>query len=410
MRRRLQTSLIILLAGCSYDPAALDPDELAQLESPILNGSVDNGHPAVGLLTTQGWGFCTATLVGTRTVLTAAHCVVTEKQPPYTLQPQLGWSPDGSTIYPAASVTYHPGYDAKLHNDVAVVRLAKAVTGITPMQIATTAPAQGETVTLVGYGYTADKATETFGTKRKTHNLIGKVTPTDIVFYGATGSVGNICNGDSGGPAFAMRGGKELLVGIHSFGIGACGIEEHDARSDVHRGWIAGQAQGNLYQGGPLPDTQPPQVQILSPSSQAQLGPSFSIQVQATDDRGISRVEFLVNGQLRDTRHKASSVVFQVANLPPGTHNLRVEALDQAGHRASSLVQIVVAGNAGGAAPTQPPPQGPQGQSSGSEPNTPGEHFVAGGCSVTASGSAPSPFSLLVLLALGLGLLARRRR
>jgi V8-like Glu-specific endopeptidase len=407
----------MLLIGCSFDPAELSPEELRALSRPIVNGATDTGHTAVGMLTTNGSGHCTGTLVGTRIVLTAAHCVVKEKKPPYSLRPKMGWSPDGgNTVIPAASVVYHSGYGqglSGLQNDVAVLRLSQDA-AVEPMLIASTPPTKGEPITLVGYGYTKDGATATFGTKRKATNTIGKVTATEIVFYGATGSVGNICNGDSGGPAFAQRGGQELLVGIHSWGEGECGVAEHDARADIHLDWIRQQAQGNLWEGKPK-DSQPPQVEIAAPGAQAQVPPSFQVEVNAQDDVEVDRVELFIDGKLLDSM-KETPFVFAASNLGAGPHNLRAEAVDKAGHRSSTLVTVtvVVEGQpppAGGVPPAGPtPPQAPApGPGPGS--STPGAQHgndLVGACNLVHGGSTPLP--LVPLLLLGLLLLRRDRR
>jgi V8-like Glu-specific endopeptidase len=403
----LVLGVFVVLGGCGYDPAELSAEELESLSSPIVNGTPDPGHPAVGMLTSDGYGICTATLIGRHTLLTAAHCVVNEKQAPYTVNTHLGWSRDGgATIIPAASAVFRPGYGSTgsgLNNDVAVVRLVKDV-NLTPMRVATSAPAAGEHITLVGYGYTADSAPGTFGTKRKASNQIGKVTATEIVFYGATGSVGNICSGDSGGPAFAQRNGQEVQVGIHSWGEGVCGVAEHDARADVHHGWIKQQAQGDLYQGPPQ-DKQPPKVQIVNPSPKAQVAPSFKVQVAAQDDVSLKRVELYLDGALRGTLQQMP-FTFPLNGLAAGTHTLRAEAVDRAGHRASVLTSVTVAGSGGAAAPSQPTaPSTPTAPAAPAAPSATPDTQFHGACNM-APGSSRAPLLPLLLI----GLLALRRR
>jgi len=411
MRAHLIWILPLVALGCSYDPAELSPDELRTLESSIVNGKADPGHPAVGMLTTQGYGICTATLVGTHTVVTASHCVVNEDHPPYTLRQQIGWSRDGvSAPIPAATVIYHPDYDhgaGGLDHDIAVLRLSQDVTDITPRRIAQTPPAVGEDITLVGFGYTADSASSTFGTRRLAQNTIGKVTPSEIVFYGANGGVGNICSGDSGGPAFAVRGGEELLVGIHSWGEGECGVAEHDARADIHHGWVAQQAQGNLYDGAQA-DLQPPKVQILSPAPQTQVSASFQVNVSAEDDVEVSRVELFVDGKLFDSRQTAP-YTFVVDGLAAGAHSIRAEAVDSAGQRASASVTVQVAGgsqdpqpNPANPASPDPQPTDPANPQSPADPGT-----LVGACNLGAGAPSGPPVLLGLVL---LPLLRRRRR
>src|SRR5438132_8067656 len=60
--------VVVALAGCQNVP----PNESSR---PIINGTVESGDPAVGF-TSYAFGYftCTATLIGRRTALTAAHC------------------------------------------------------------------------------------------------------------------------------------------------------------------------------------------------------------------------------------------------------------------------------------------------------------------------------------------------
>jgi len=327
----------------------------------------------------------------------------------------MGWSLDGgNTSIAAASVVFHPGYDGtQMDNDAAVVRLSQDAP-VEPMLIASTPPAQGESIALVGYGYTQDGATSTFGTKRKATNTIGKVTATEIVFYGATGSVGNICNGDSGGPAFAHRGGEEVLVGIHSWGEGVCGVAEHDARADIHLQWVKQQAQGNLFEGKPK-DTKPPEVVIVAPGAQAQVPPSFQVEITANDDVSVDRVELFIDGQLLGTMQQGP-FIFATSALGAGPHNLRAEAVDKAGRRSSTLVRVNVVAQGGEApppgasspaAPTSPQTPDPGAGGSGTPPGL----EMVGACNVAHGGpSSSSSLPLLPLLALGLLLLLRRAR
>lgn len=404
----------MVLASCSYDPTELSAEEIRVMQAPIVNGVMDNGHLAVGRLMQAGAGYCTATLVGSHTVLTAAHCVVNEKNAPYTLRQQLSWSPDGSTgkMVPVVQAVYHSAFhrdaiSGGLKNDVAVLRLGQEVTDIPLMQITKTPPQQGESVTLVGFGYTSDNATDSGGVKRRAQNSIGKVMPLQIVFYGATGQQGNICFGDSGGPALANRNGQEELVGVHSWGEAACGVAEHDARVDIHYQWIENQAQGNLHQSptqgtSPNQDTQPPQISILTPTSQATVAQSFAVEVNVKDDGVIKRVELLIDGQ-SFANMQAPPYSFNVNNMAPGRHNLRAEAVDEAGRRGSTLVQINVQWNQSSPPPSQQPPS-----SSWTDPPPVIPAQVSSGCSLGGTRSGPSSILVLLLL-LGVSLLTRRR-
>jgi MYXO-CTERM domain-containing protein len=365
----------LTLWGCTDAPVLVD--ELGQRESAIINGSLDVTHPAVGALHSGNKAACTATLVGTRTVLTAAHCVL-DADTGALLQPvnfYLGGFP-GGTKYTASSVVTHPAYAGGNQSDLAVVRLSQDVQGVQPMQVASSAPQSGETVLLVGYGLVGENSGE-FGTKRKAANTIGKMTSTVITFYGAGGTEGNLCNGDSGGPTFANRGGKEVMIGVHSTKGGVCGQEGHDMRVDAFYGWISGQAQGNLYTGGPA-DQAPPQVKITKPTYGDVLGPVFNVEVKAFDDVGVTRVALFLDGKKVGERTQ-QPFAFQVQNVAVGAYTLEAVAFDQAGHSSSATAGISVQSQ--GATPPPPPPsEDPQ---DSENPATPSPGTYGASCGVS---------------------------
>ena len=360
MNQQLTTSSLILILtaasalgqGCNDAPTLLDDAELGVRESSIINGSQENGYPAVGALHSGNQAACTATLVGKRTVLTAAHCVTT-KTPPYTLLQPVNFYVGGfygGTKYSAVAVAVHPNYAGGNKSDVAVVRLSKDVVGVTPKQIASTAPSVGENVILIGYGKTGENS-GTFGTKRRANNSIGLVESQIYRLYGAGGTTGNVCDGDSGGPTFTSRGGQEVLIGVHSTKGGVCGQEGNDMRVDVFYAWIVQQAQGDLYNGSPL-DKTPPQVQILKPFPYATISPNVGVQIAANDDVGVTKVLLFVNGKqiAQDTQ---SPFAFTLQGLAPGNATIEAVAYDKVGHTASAVATVTVDG---ATAPQNPQP------------------------------------------------------
>src|SRR5262245_54260915 len=66
-------SLVVVLVGCAPDAGSVDPGDV----SDILYGRDTTAQPQIGLFVApDGDGrACTATLIGSRTVLVAAHCV-----------------------------------------------------------------------------------------------------------------------------------------------------------------------------------------------------------------------------------------------------------------------------------------------------------------------------------------------
>ncbi len=229
-RSRLTVLLVVALTGCGVPqeaPQAAESGEaLASRSAEIINGYVDNGHPSVGLVYPSG---CTGTLVGRRTVITAAHCVDYNYQ--YGSFCSNGYCLNG-TYYK------HPNYNNdNYHNDIAVVRLDddfQALTGIIPTRIASSSPSTGWTVNIVGYGCTVWNSSTGYGTKRQGWNTIHDVDSLTIQ-WDDDGSA-RLCQGDSGGPAFR---GSDCQIGVHSHRQGwSGGYDDVATRVDATAGWV----------------------------------------------------------------------------------------------------------------------------------------------------------------------------
>jgi V8-like Glu-specific endopeptidase len=224
------STTFLLLAACGGE------DEVARGEPAIVTGQKDTGHPAVGRIDFDN-GLCTGTLIGQRTVLTAAHCLEGASSAKFTL---------GQNVYAASQMIGHPSYDPQaVTHDVALLVLSKNVVGVSPMQLATHPPVIGESITLVGFGDTASGA-DNAGTKRVASNKVAWLGSQTFSFSGSSGSQGNVCQGDSGGPSFRALGGVEYCLGIHSTASAVCGAEGNDVRVDAFFAWIAAAAKNDL--------------------------------------------------------------------------------------------------------------------------------------------------------------------
>lgn len=249
---------VVILATTGLATAA---DE-SRLGGPkIVNGLNSHGFPTTGALLYPSSGgpinennagsWCTGTLIGCSTFLTAAHCVEDD------FNPGRYWVfLQHAGIRQVTSVTPHPSYSSAgfPEYDVAVLKLGAPVHGIDPTDLNTQAsPPPGTEGTIAGYGQTSGSAGD-YGIKRYgrvvTRNCSGQgLGNQELVCWrfsnpvGTPGDDSNTCNGDSGGPLFINLGGGEVVAGITSGGNnGTCQAtdDSYDANVFTYRSFIQG--------------------------------------------------------------------------------------------------------------------------------------------------------------------------
>jgi hypothetical protein len=304
----------------------------------IVDGQPYSGHPSVGELQIGMGGLCTATLIGKKTVLTAAHCIESGSSHTFIA---------GGGSYKAASVHRHPSYNSgSLQNDIALVLLSQEPP-IASTPIATVAPTTGLKVTLIGYGVTSENGSDS-GSKRIATTTISQVTSTQLIW---TANPGGTCYGDSGGPAFATINGQEVQVGVTSSGDPPCGTTDYDTRVDSYASWISQTAGGDVNKGGTTPppapppappsDAQPPAVAITAPASGQTVTASFTVQATITDNVAVTSAELSIDGKLVASL-QAAPWSFAIAGQAAGAHTVRLTALDAAGNKGEAMVAVTV--------------------------------------------------------------------
>ncbi len=392
-----------LLLFCPWFACVDQPPRSAGVQRhAITHGVEDLGHPKVGILNRPGGQYCTATLIGSRSVLTAAHCVEADGE--YSFELEQG-------IYPAQEVIIHPLFALNISlpelpgagsvwydNDLGVALLSEEVLGLRPAGLLLEPPQLGEAITLVGFG------SSTQGTSRIKHraeNVIGALGDKYLLYgdsLGLTGGPATTCSGDSGGPTFILREGKELLVGAHSMSGPSCEGYGYDMRVGYFIHWLKEITQQNL---GVTGDHTPPTVSFRDPPREIHQATPLTIIVEAHDkETRVVSIELRVDGQYLGSATE-SPAFFELSGLTPGEHELRAVAADERGNtaEASALILVLPSETRDGGGDLRP--------DATVEPER-----TDGGCGVSAPTSAPMPrgappgWMLLLLAPWGV----RRRR
>jgi hypothetical protein len=344
--------LIVLLLAPAVARGASDPGPSAPWSPAprIVNGVPTHGDPSVGVLLIDApsgvAAYCTATLIGCRTVLTAAHCFCS---PSLDLDDaatcQASPFPDqlrALSLFllqhagPSAitSLTIHPDYQRDEGGDLALLTLAQPVTGVPPAPLTPVdEPPPGTAARIVGFGRTGGdpELNRDWGLKRAGAVRLAPCTaniPADTHVcwsfrepLGAPGENSSTCEADSGGPLLLSHAGASVLAGVTSGGQTTTCLPEdtpYDTDIAVYRDWIIAEAGRDL---GPAPCGT-----VSAVGSDGVTVAAFSGQLSPQQPRADHRVEVPVGTSalrivLNGEEYGASSNDFDLfakAGAPPG--------------------------------------------------------------------------------------------
>jgi hypothetical protein len=253
---RLSAGVALLaLAACETTdaPGAADP-RLETRAQDIRNGTREPEAVALtpGQVLALGWlfqagdpsaNFCTATLIGPTTIITASHC--TQGSRPQDMGFGVGLMPsDPDATFRVAAIYDHPQLDMSVIalSENALDRLPQ----LEPIPVNTADPSslEGTEVQVGGYGETYDR---TRSGRYFATVLLSQVRGDEIVVDGQ-GRQG-LCFGDSGGPVIGVLGPGPVVMGVESWGDQSCVDVDHLTRTDVDPDFIR-----SILDGGAPPD------------------------------------------------------------------------------------------------------------------------------------------------------------
>lgn len=251
-RRSIVVGVVVGLAGC------------AELETGSTGSEVIGGaptaagkFPGVGALMYDfGGGVpqagCTGTLIAPDAVLTAAHCVdpflVGDAVPGFTLA--IDTTVGTPTVIAGRQAFKHEQFTIEGEApdglgeffDIGVLLLAQPITEVAPVPMPRPVDipelVAGLDLEIVGYGRTSNETQDTGVLFDATTKLVSLNATELQVGMGAPQPQN--CNGDSGGPGFALVGGKRRVIGTvsRSFTGFDCTMGGVDTRVDAYLAWI----------------------------------------------------------------------------------------------------------------------------------------------------------------------------
>ncbi len=162
-------------------------------------------------------GFCSALVIDSRTVLTAAHCLKSLADTAVYYRDASG----APVVTPVEAAVVHPEYrpDAirarALSIDVALIRTARPLEArLVGARIASSdGPAVGEPVILSGFGATREGDWKSGGTLRSV-TLAVREPASSVLVWAAdpSGRPAGACSGDSGAPIWSADGETALAI------------------------------------------------------------------------------------------------------------------------------------------------------------------------------------------------------
>ena len=219
--------VLFISCGSSHETVL----QLTSLDQKIVDGRPANPgefsqvvYLKVFASSTSKPAWCTATLVGSSVIITAAHCAEDGRE-----NGSFKLNGKEYDVHLTQSPWYSPSGIPYFH-DVALGLLSEPVPNVLPRAIGGET-SQGIKLVLAGYGCTNSNGTGgNDGILRVGENVVSSFNEFELVFSRSSGAV--TCFGDSGGPTFVVSNGVPKQLGVHSTGDYA---NVYDMRTDIEK-------------------------------------------------------------------------------------------------------------------------------------------------------------------------------
>jgi MYXO-CTERM domain-containing protein len=327
-----------LAGGCVQDI------DLGSESQEIVGGTTTSDYPAVAQISMEivgasetTYASCSSTLISPRVLLTAAHCIDSEDGTTQAVSAYFGTRAGNDSGFiqsiPAVDWTFADPWSLS-GNDIALV-LLEYDSDVEPMAYNTQVMTSGDigrSLHVVGWGNTSVGVGS--GTKRHMTTPITGFQSNLVLNYGDAGS--NTCQGDSGGPGFISTGGVERVAGITSFGTNGCSGYSGSTRVAQYNNYIS-----NYIAANDIP--QPPEVTIVAPLDNAEVSSGFPVNVEATDNTRVEKIEIYLNGNLvGEPPVNIPPYIISTPVIPDGAAVVEVRAYDNRGDVTSKSVSVVI--------------------------------------------------------------------
>ena len=197
----------------------------------------------------SGAGFCTAVVIAPEAILTAAHCVAAAKDTRVFIKIE-----DTNVFIQPSAISVHPDYKSQALRtrersiDLALIKIGQELPRwIKPVDFDERPQQIGARYGIAGFGVTKEGAGESAGILR--WGVLVARPPLSKILLWAEGSKQKglgACEGDSGGPVFALDTSALLAITSWSAGEGKarCGALTQAALIAPQRNWIEATLKG----------------------------------------------------------------------------------------------------------------------------------------------------------------------